>query len=160
MNVNASQHRYIEGMGDVMVRWGLPRTTGRIYAYLLLRPAPATLDDIVRDLGVAKSGASVATRQLMGMGLARSYGEPGSRRLRYDALYDLEAIIAARTAQTLALFERLREGATVATAPSVRRKLNGMTSALESAFADIPQIARHAQARHAQARHAQARRRA
>ncbi|HEU5286832.1 MAG TPA: hypothetical protein VFV20_00370, partial [Candidatus Limnocylindria bacterium] len=64
------------------------------------------------------------------------------------------------TAQTLALFERLREGATVATAPSVRRKLNGMTSALESAFADIPQIARHAQARHAQARHAQARRRA
>ncbi len=147
MNVNAAQQRYIEGMGGVMVRWGLPRTTGRIYAYLLLRREPASLDEIARDLRVAKSGASVATRQLVGMGLARSYGEPGTRRLCYDALYDLEAIIAARTAQTLALFDRLREGADVATDATVKRKLKAMTNALESAFADIPRITRHAQRR-------------
>ncbi len=147
MNVNPAQRRYIEGMGAVMVRWGLPRTTGRIYAYLLLRREPAGLDEIARDLRVAKSGASVATRQLVGMGLARSYGEPGTRRLRFDALYDLDAIVAARTAQTLALFDRLREGGDVATDATVRRKLRAMTAALETAFADIPRITRHAQRR-------------
>lgn len=41
MNLSAAQRRYIEGMGQAMAGWGLPRTTGRIYAYLLLRADPA-----------------------------------------------------------------------------------------------------------------------
>ena len=147
MNLTAAQRRYVEGMGQVMARWGLPRTTGRIYGYLLLRPDPASLDEIAKDVDVAKSGASVATRQLLGMGLARSFGERGSRRLRYDALYDLDAIFAARTAQTLELLGRLKEGATVASAASVRRKLNTLSTALESAFTGAPALVRRAQRR-------------
>lgn len=134
-------------MGQLMVGWGLPRTTGRVYAYLLLRPDPATLDQIAADLDVAKSGASVATRQLVQFGMARSFGEGRTRRLQYDALYDLEAIVAARTAQTRAFFDRLHEGARVAGTPSVKRKITAMTGALEGVFAQAPTLARRTRRR-------------
>jgi predicted transcriptional regulator len=147
--MNRQQQRFIDDMGQLMVGWGLPRTTGRVYAYLLLRPDPATLDQVAADLGVAKSGASVATRQLIQFGMARSFGEGRTRRLRYDALYDLDAIIAARTAQTLAFFDRLHEGARVASTPSVKRKIAGMTGALEGLFAQAPALARRTHKRRA-----------
>ena len=145
--MNKQQQRFVEDMGQLMVGWGLPRTTGRVYAYLLLRSDPASLDEIAADLQVAKSGASVATRQLIGFGMARTFGEGGTRRLRYDALYDLDAIIAARTAQTLAFFDRLHEGAKVASAPSVRRKITAMTGALEGLFAEAPALVRRTKKR-------------
>ena len=46
-------------MGEQMVSWNLPRTTGRVWAYLLMRGESAVLDEIARDLDIAKSGASV-----------------------------------------------------------------------------------------------------
>src|SRR5438309_1495008 len=58
------QRGFLEDMGQLMVAWGIPRNTGRIYAYLLLQSAPAGLDRIAEDLEMGKSGASVATRQL------------------------------------------------------------------------------------------------
>ena len=144
--MNRQQQRFVEDMGQLMVGWGLPRTTGRVYAYLLLRPTPATLDQIATDLDVAKSGASVASRQLVQFGMARMFGDGGgTRRLRYDALYDLDAIIAARTAQTVAFFDRLHEGARVAGTPSVKRKITAMTGALEGVFAQAPALARRTQ---------------
>jgi len=88
--MNVTQRHFVDDMGQQMVSWGLARTTGRIYAYLLLQSAPVSLDQIARDLQVAKSGASVSTRHLLGFGLARSSGEVGTRRLRYAANYDLE----------------------------------------------------------------------
>jgi len=145
--MNAAQKRFVEDMGQHMVGWGLPRTTGRIYAYLLLRPEPADLDQITKDLDVAKSGASVSTRQLISFGMVRATGERGTRRLRYDALYDLDAIIAARTAQSLAFFERLKEGARIATAPVVRAKLRTMTGELETVFGDAPDLVARARRR-------------
>lgn len=144
--MNGAQERFVEDMGQHMVAWGLPRTTGRIYAYLLLRPTPATLDEIAQDLGVAKSGASVGTRQLVAFGLARTFGERGSRRLRYDALYDVRAIVAARTAQTIGLFDLLREAARVASSPSIKRQIATMTSTLESMFSQFP-VTRRAETR-------------
>lgn len=147
--MNKQQQRFVEDMGQLMVGWGLSRTTGRVYAYLLLRPDPASLDEIAADLSVAKSGASVATRQLLGFGMARTFGEGGTRRLRYAALYDLDAIIAARSAQTLAFFQRLHEGAKVASTPAVKRKITGMTGALEVLFAQAPALARRTHKRRA-----------
>lgn len=130
--MRAAQARFVEDMGEHMLGWGLPRTTGRVYAYLLLRTEPVSLDDITRDLGVAKSGASVATRQLVRFGLARGVAERGSRRLLFTGLRTVEAIFAARTAQSVDLVQRLREGAKVASAHDAREGLNSMAGELES----------------------------
>jgi DNA-binding transcriptional regulator GbsR (MarR family) len=121
-----AQMAFIEDMGQLMVGWGIPRTTGRIYAYLLLQRKPATLDDIASDLSIAKSGASVASRQLAHLGLARAAGQPGSRRVLYEALDNIDSIIAARFAQMNDLVLRLRQGARVASAGPGRQRLQNM----------------------------------
>ena len=136
------QLEFIEDMGQHMLGWGLPRNTGRIYGYLILRPGPASLDEIAAAVGIAKSGVSLATRQLVHLGLARGTGERGSRRLLCEALPNLEAIFAARNAQALELIERLHQGAR-ATASSQRRHQLEQLAETMQAFMDLaPQLLR------------------
>jgi DNA-binding transcriptional regulator GbsR (MarR family) len=132
------QEQFVEDLGQSVAGWGLPRTTGRIYAYLLLCTEPAGLDRIANDLEVAKSGASVATRQLVQLGLARTLGQRRSRRLLFEALYDPEAILSARNAQTIDFLARLRQGAQVAPAGRPRQRLTEMASLLQDLTDDIP----------------------
>lgn len=75
---------FLDAMAMLMAPWGWVRPVGRIYAYLLLREEPATLDEIAADLGMSKSNASVAARTLEHCGNARRQGEPGSRRILYS----------------------------------------------------------------------------
>lgn len=117
---------FIEDMGQHMTGWGLARTTGRIYAYLLLQAEPVGLERMAADLGIAKSGASVGARQLLAFGMARAIGERGSRRVRYEALTSLEAIVAARDGQVRDLVERLRQGAAAAPSGPGRQRLADM----------------------------------
>lgn len=138
----AKQTAFIEDMGQLMVGWGLPRTTGRVYAYLLLQREPATLDDIAATLGIAKSGASVASRQLSQLGLARVLGQAGSRRVLYEALDNLGSIIDARTAQMQALATTLREGARAAPSGQGRQRMQSMADWCEESIAHFHALVR------------------
>ena len=141
-HVTDLEHRFIEDMGQHMVGWGLPRNTGRTYAYLLLQNWPASLDEIATALEVAKSGASVASRQLVGLGMARGIGERGSRRLRYEALDSIEAVTAARNAQVIDFMNRLREGAAVARPGPGQRRLREMAEVMQELVEELPAILR------------------
>jgi DNA-binding transcriptional regulator GbsR (MarR family) len=145
--MSEAQMVFIEDMGQLMVGWGIPRNTGRIYAYLLLQRAPATLDDIATDLSIAKSGASVASRQLAHLGLARVVGQPGSRRVLYEALYNLESIFAARAAQMNELVVRLRQGARVASGVPGRQRLQAMADWCEEMINQYPLLLRRLEKR-------------
>ena len=57
--LSSAQHDFVEDMGQLMASWGLPRNTGRLYAFLILRSAPVSLDEMAAELGIAKSGASL-----------------------------------------------------------------------------------------------------
>jgi DNA-binding transcriptional regulator GbsR (MarR family) len=129
-------------MGQHMVGWGLARNTGRIYAYLLLQPAPTNLDQMAAELHIAKSGASVGTRQLVAFGMVRALGERGSRRMRYEALHSIEAIFAARTANTAGLMRQLREGAAVAPPGAGRELLEEMAEAIRELLEELPAMLR------------------
>jgi DNA-binding transcriptional regulator GbsR (MarR family) len=137
--MTGEQRAFVEDMGQYMVGWGLPRNTGRIYGYLLLRAEPASLDRIAADVGVAKSGASVATRHLVQLGLARATGERGTRRLLYEALYGLEAIMTARNAGVIELMRRLRQGAAVAEDGRGRERLQEMADMIQE-FVDMAPV--------------------
>jgi DNA-binding transcriptional regulator GbsR (MarR family) len=134
------QRQFTEDMGQHMAGWGLPRTTGRIYGYLLIQPQPASLDQIAADLELAKSGVSVAMRQLLALGLARSIGQRGSRRLLYEALYDLEAVLSARNAQMLDLVERLHQGFQAAPAGPTRERLADMAAIMQDCVDEIGEL--------------------
>jgi DNA-binding transcriptional regulator GbsR (MarR family) len=140
--MTAAQVTFIEDMGQMMVGWGIPRTTGRIYAYLLLSREPATLDDIAADLGIAKSGASVASRRLVQLGLARAAGQPGSRRVLYEPLDNLEAMTSARTVQMQQLVLRLRQGARAASGAQGRQRLQGMADWCDALIKEFPLLIR------------------
>jgi hypothetical protein len=140
---------FVEDMGQLMAGWGIPRNTGRIYAYLLLQQAPTGLDDIVNALGVAKSGASVAARQLTQLGLARSSGQPGTRRVLYEALYTLDSVIAARDAPLRALLVHLRQGARAASGGKARQQLLGMADWCEAFANEMPLLVRRLERRRA-----------
>jgi DNA-binding transcriptional regulator GbsR (MarR family) len=129
--MTAAQHGFVDHVGQLMVGWGLPRTTGRVWAYLLLRGTPTALDDITRDLDVAKSGASVGARQLVGFGLARSTGERGSRRVLFSAIHNMDAMFAVRAESARALMTLLDEGARVAAAPATRANLRDMAATID-----------------------------
>lgn len=136
------QHQFVEDFGQHMVGWGLSRTTGRVYGYLLLCAEPASLDDLVCALGVAKSGASVAARQLVQLGMARASGERGSRRLRYEALIGVDAIFAARNSQVRELLERLDQGARLASPGPQRERLEEMVATLQEFVDEAPALLR------------------
>ena len=142
MNLTVRERHFIEDMGRLMVAWSLPRTTGRVYAYLLLHPESATLDQIAKDLEVAKSGASVSTRQLVAFGMARTHRQRGSKRLAFDAIYDLDALLAAREVQIRLFMERLREGAQVAGSAAARRKIAEMTDTVAGVVGELTSLAR------------------
>jgi DNA-binding transcriptional regulator GbsR (MarR family) len=129
-------------MGQHMVGWGIPRNTGRIYAYLLLQDGPASLDQIAVDLEVAKSGASVGARQLVALGMVRAIGERGSRRVLYAALYTLEAIFAARSANAVELRTRLRQGAEASPPGTSRDQLGEMADMLQEFIDLAPEVFR------------------
>lgn len=138
--MKTAEEQFIEDMAQLLVSWGLPRTTGRVYGLLLLQATPTDLDEIVGVLDVAKSGASIAARQLVALGLARASGERGTRRVRYEALYTLEAIFAARVAQTHDLLSQLRVGARVASVGPARRQLTEMAHGLELWIREVSQM--------------------
>ncbi|HEY3127421.1 MAG TPA: hypothetical protein VGK07_10185 [Candidatus Limnocylindria bacterium] len=131
IKMTAAQHDFVDHMGQQMVGWNLPRTTGRVWAYLLMRGEPAVLDDIAHDLDVAKSGASVGARQLVAFGLARSAGERGSRRVLFSAIDNMEAMFAARSESARSLQRLLREGARAASTSETRTTLTDMASGIE-----------------------------
>jgi DNA-binding transcriptional regulator GbsR (MarR family) len=140
------QRQFIDDMGQQMVGWGLPRTTGRLYGALLLEPEPAGLDELSGAIEVAKSGVSVAIRQLLALGLARSFGQRRSRRLLYEALYDPEAILAAREAQMRSLLERLEQGARAATPGPAQHRLTEMAASVEEWMDEIRRLAKRGRA--------------
>lgn len=136
------QHHFIEDLGHTMVSWGLSRTTGRAYAYMLLRDAPVSLDDIARELGVAKSGVSLAARQLVALGIVRGVGARGTRRVLYEALLNPEALLAARSVPTRHFLDRLHEGARVAPAGVARRRLEEMAGFIQDLTDELPLVFR------------------
>lgn len=140
--MDEEQHGFIEGMGQDMAGWGLSRTAGRVYAWLLLRSEPATLDEIAADLGVAKSGASVAARSLVAIGLVRSLGQRGSRRLRYEALHEPDALITGRSASVVQFLNRLEQGAGAASEGVARDRLREMADLLHDLEEEIQQSLR------------------
>lgn len=127
-------------MGQHMVGWALPRNTGRVYAYLLIQKDPASLSKIAEDLGIAKSGVSVATRQLVGFGMARTIAARGSRQLSYEALVSLEAILAARSPGANDLAKMLREGAAVAPAGPRRFTLSQLAAMIQDITDELPAL--------------------
>jgi DNA-binding transcriptional regulator GbsR (MarR family) len=80
---------FIEGMGAASATSGvLSQLQGRIFAALLLRESPLSLDEIAEALQTSKSNISTNIRGLVEWHLVRHVSVPNSRKDHYEAASD------------------------------------------------------------------------
>jgi DNA-binding transcriptional regulator GbsR (MarR family) len=99
-------------IGRVYARYGLALSIGRVFGLLLASDQPLTLDEIAGTLGISKSGASVAARDLERVGVVHRLGTPGSKRVLYEATESMESTFAgtfARVRDSLDAMNRAEE---------------------------------------------------
>ena len=106
--------RYMEDMSAVLVGFGLAVGSARVYAYLLVKSEPVSLDEMSDFLGMSKSGVSVAARTLETINMARRISQTGSRRILYVAHDDFDAMIESRFRSIEVFLERLERAKNVA----------------------------------------------
>ena len=80
-----------DDIGRVYARYGLALSIGRVFGLLLASNEPLTLDEMAGTLGISKSGASVAARDLERVGVVHRLGTPGSKRVLYEATESMES---------------------------------------------------------------------
>jgi DNA-binding transcriptional regulator GbsR (MarR family) len=74
---------FIERLGLLLEREGLPRIAGRIFGYLLIHAEACSLDELSERLQVSKGSVSTNARHLEMIGLLERVSEPGDRRDYY-----------------------------------------------------------------------------
>ncbi|WP_173924412.1 GbsR/MarR family transcriptional regulator [Agromyces sp. Marseille-P2726] len=122
---------FIESVGDALAAWRLSRATGRLYGHLLLSAEPMTFDDIGRALGMSTGGVSTAVRELVSWGLARTIPQPGSRRLRVEAVGGFEQLLAASHERTRNFIRTLRAGESLTDDARTNERLRSVTELFE-----------------------------
>jgi len=100
------ENQFILEIASLLATWGLPSSSGRFFAYLLLRKAPIGLDEVAVDLEMSKAGAWNAARLLERYGHVRRYGTSGSKRALYAVSDNFTSPAVAQTA-LLEDFEKL-----------------------------------------------------
>jgi predicted transcriptional regulator len=80
-----------DDIGRTYARYGLPTSVGRVFGLLLASNEPLSLDEIALTLGISKSGASVAARDLERVGGVHRLATPGSKRVLYEATDEMES---------------------------------------------------------------------
>lgn len=83
--LSEADRRFLDDIASLMAPWGWSRHIARIFAFLLISEAPVTLDEISEQLGISKSIASVAARELEQYGNARRHSQPGTKQILYSA---------------------------------------------------------------------------
>lgn len=80
----ANLRRFIERFAAVLVEAGIPRMPARVFAALLAADSgKLTAEDLSKQLQASPAAVSGGVRYLMGVGMVRREGEPGSRRHHY-----------------------------------------------------------------------------
>jgi DNA-binding transcriptional regulator GbsR (MarR family) len=98
-----------EDIGRAYARYGLTLSVGRVFGLLLASDEPVSLDQIAETLGISKSGASVAARDLERIGVVHRLATPGSKRVLYQATDEMASTFdgtIARVRDSLAVMSR------------------------------------------------------
>jgi DNA-binding transcriptional regulator GbsR (MarR family) len=122
---------FIESIGDALATWRLSRATGRLYGHLLLCAEPTTFDELRHALDMSSGGVSTAVRELVAWGLARTIPQPGSRRLRVEAVGGFEQLLAASHERTRMFIRTLRAGESLTDDARASERLRSVTELFE-----------------------------
>lgn len=80
---------FILHWGEMGTQWGVNRSVSQIHGLLYLSDRPLAADEIVDQLGLARSNVSTALKELQGYGIVRRVHVEGDRRDHFTAETDL-----------------------------------------------------------------------
>lgn len=80
---------FILHWGEMGTQWGVNRSVSQIHALLYLSDTPLPADEIVAQLGLARSNVSTALKELQGYSIVRRVHVEGDRRDHFIAETDL-----------------------------------------------------------------------
>ena len=85
---HADAKTFILHWGEMGSQWGVNRSVGQIHALLYLSDRPIAADEIVEQLGLARSNVSTGLKELTSYGLVRRVHIEGDRRDHFVAETD------------------------------------------------------------------------
>ena len=95
---------FVRHFGEMGSRWGINRTVGQMYAYIVLSDEPVNADELAAELKVSRSNVSMGLKELQSWNLVRLLHVPGDRKDYFTAPEDVWEI-----AMTLINERRKRE---------------------------------------------------
>jgi DNA-binding transcriptional regulator GbsR (MarR family) len=87
--MNSVIQKMVVHWGEMGARWGISRTVAQIHALLYFSQKPLTADEIVAELGVARSHVSNSLRELQTWGVIKSVHILGDRREHFETIKDV-----------------------------------------------------------------------
>ena len=94
--------RFVLHFGEMGSRWGINRTVGQMYAYLVASPSPRCAEEIAAALQVSRSNVSMGLKELDSWQLLKRNHLPGDRREFFTAHGDAWDIFKRLAEQRLA----------------------------------------------------------
>ncbi len=137
---------YIEEMGLMMERFGLPRMTGRVLGALLMADPPEqTAEALANTLRASRGSISAATRTLEQMGFIDRVSKPGERRDYFRNRPNAWAEMTKQQTLGVRLFKDMAEkGLAIVGSddPEVRRGLAEMLEFFDFWQRELPKVFR------------------
>lgn len=130
--ISTEQEQFVNALGDTLASWHLPRSTGRVYGYLLLRGAASSSEQLRSELALSAGAVSTAVRELVSWGLARTIPQPGSRRLLVEATGGFEQLLAASHERTRAFVRTLEAAEQLTDGHDAAERLRDVTELFTS----------------------------
>jgi DNA-binding transcriptional regulator GbsR (MarR family) len=134
----------VEEFGLFYEQFGLPRTAGRILAWLMICDPPhQTMHELVDALQVSKSSISTASRMLMQGGIIERISLPGQRRDFYRVKQNAWVTNWETRAQTVTMtMDLVQRGLNLLAdeSPEQRVRLEEMLDFFAFLQAEFPQI--------------------
>lgn len=95
---------FVRHFGEMGSRWGINRTVGQMYAYIVLSAEPVNADELAQALSISRSNVSMGLKELQSWNLVQLRHVAGDRKDYFTAPKDIWEI-----ARTLINERRKRE---------------------------------------------------
>jgi DNA-binding transcriptional regulator GbsR (MarR family) len=89
MALNPVIQKMVLHWGEMGSKWGISRTVAQIHALLYFSSKPLTADEIVAELGVARSHVSNSLKELQSWGVIKGVHLLGDRREHFESIKDV-----------------------------------------------------------------------
>lgn len=89
MSMSEKIQSFVLHFGEMGSRWGINRTVGQIYAFIVVNESPVNAERIAAALNVSRGNVSMGLKELQSWRLVKLQHVPGDRKEYYSAAGDM-----------------------------------------------------------------------